>query len=326
MITSLPFVTVVVPAYNASNTIQACWQALQRQSYPAEYYEVLVVDDASRDDTVAKLLAVGGVALQAGKLGKSGARNYGARQARGNIVLFTDCDCQAEPDWIRQMVLPFLVQPQVVGVKGAYFSHQTNWVARFTQVECEERYDQMARQRAHINFIDTYAAAYRRATFLQMGGFDESLPELEDQDFSFRLAKQGYQMVFNPQARVWHQHTTSARAYFWRKYRIARWKPLIVQRYPERLWQDSRTPQTLKLQMLFCLPFWGLLPTLGWQFGRRLWFASALAFGLTCLPFLRRTARRDAAILPATLPLLLLRATALAAGYLWGLLRRPTVR
>ena len=51
-----------------------------------------------------------------------------------------------------------------------------------------------------IDFIDTYSAAYRKEVFIQNGGFDESfrVPSVEDQEFSFRLARKGYRMVFEP--------------------------------------------------------------------------------------------------------------------------------
>ncbi len=310
--------SVIIPAYNAAQTITACVRALQEQTLPREQYEIVVVDDGSTDETAVLAQTAGATVLQPGKSGKSGSRNAGAAAASGDILLFTDADCEPQPDWITQMITPFALDSAVVGVKGAYLSRQTGWVARFTQVEVEERYDLM-RQQTAINFVDTYAAAYRRTVFLQNGGFDTTLPEVEDQDLSFRLAARGYKMVFAPDARVWHQHITSARRYFQRKFVIAEWKVLMVHRYPQRLWSDSRTPQLLKLQMVLALwlpfilvgwgvyrPFFALLPLWG------------IAFVVACLPFLLKSARRDAAILPIVLPMLLLRATALVYGYVYG--------
>jgi lipopolysaccharide/colanic/teichoic acid biosynthesis glycosyltransferase/glycosyltransferase involved in cell wall biosynthesis len=311
-------ISIVIPAYNAAHTIESCLRALQQQT-TAESTEIIVVDDASTDDTVAVATAVGARVISQGKLGKSGARNAGARAAKGEILLFTDADCEPLPDWVEQMLTPFRQDPEVVGAKGAYYSRQTELVARFTQVEVEERYDRMRKQPT-TNFIDTYAAAYKRDIFLENGGFDTNLPELEDQDFSFRLAAKGYKMVFVPEARVYHRHTVSAVHYFRRKFAIGKWKAMLVHRHPERLVSDSRTPQLLKVQMGFVL----LLPLvliasllwspLGWVV-----LAVFVGFIISCLPFLIKTAQRDLPVITIALPMLFLRAASLAYGYVYGI-------
>ncbi|NLF65517.1 MAG: glycosyltransferase [Chloroflexi bacterium] len=316
-----PFVSIVVPAYNAAGTLAACLDALHAQSYPRDCYEVIVVDDASTDETVQIARRAGAQVVAEGKLGKSGVRNRGAQEARGEIVLFTDADCEPLPTWVETMVAPFRRDPEVVGVKGAYLSRQREPLARFTQVEVEERYDRMARQET-IDFIDTYAAGYRRDLFLEFGGFDETLPEVEDQDLSFRLARAGKKMLFIPDARVYHRHATSVRRYFWRKFAIATWKHLLINRYPERFLSDSRTPQSLKVQMGLALLMTLLaVPALFAPAARRALAGVSVAFLLACFPFLRKAARRDPAILPFSLVMLWVRAEALVLGYLKGILK-----
>ena len=108
--------SVVIPAYNAERTIVTCIQALQNQTVPADQVEIIVVDDGSTDNTVACAKATGVKVLTPGKAGKSGVRNAGAFAAQGEIVLFTDSDCEPRPDWIEQMVQPFCDDPDVVGV------------------------------------------------------------------------------------------------------------------------------------------------------------------------------------------------------------------
>ena len=282
---------------------------------------VIVVDDASTDETVQIARRAGAQVVAEGKLGKSGVRNRGAQEARGEIVLFTDADCEPLPTWVETMVAPFRRDPEVVGVKGAYLSRQREPLARFTQVEVEERYDRMARQET-IDFIDTYAAGYRRDLFLEFGGFDETLPEVEDQDLSFRLARAGKKMLFIPDARVYHRHATSVRRYFWRKFAIATWKHLLINRYPERFLSDSRTPQSLKVQMGLALLMTLLaVPALFAPAARRALAGVSVAFLLACFPFLRKAARRDPAILPFSLVMLWVRAEALVLGYLKGILK-----
>src|SRR5205823_3073625 len=144
------------------------------------------------------------------------------------------------------------------GAKGTLLTIQPEPVARFTQIEYEDRYDRM-RARPQIDFIDMGSAAYRRDVMLGIGegGFDTSYPgaSVEDQEFSFRLAKRGCDLRFVEEAKVYHRHPTTLRAYVRRKFNIGRWKVLVHVRHPERVISDSHTPPSLKVQLLL---FWGL--------------------------------------------------------------------
>ena len=315
-----PRASVIVPAYNSETTIGGCLRALQNQTYPRQRYEIIVVDDGSEDKTAEVALETGAKVISPGKLGRSGARNLGAQKASGEIILFTDSDCEPISTWIELMIAP-LQDREVAGVKGAYWSRQQELVARFTQVEVEERYRRMA-QRDSINFVDTYAACYRRDIFLAHNGFDESVFVDEDQELSFRLSRRGYKMVFVPNARVFHLHTASVGHYFRRKFEIATWKPLLIKRYPERMISDSRTPQALKIQMGLVLMIIFLAPAgLFSSTARRALAAAILSFLAACLPFIRHAVEYDRDVTIITIPMLWLRAVALAIGYLNGMIR-----
>ena len=92
--------------------------------------------------------------LSQANAGPAAARNYGARLARGAILLFTDADCAPAPDWAERMLAPF-ADPTVAGAKGEYRTHQRELVARFVQQEYQDRYDRMTGQ-PQIDFVDTY--------------------------------------------------------------------------------------------------------------------------------------------------------------------------
>ena len=161
-------VSVIVPAFNAANTIQYCIDALQNQTILSTDYEIIVIDDGS-DDNTWEIVDKNNVHLVSqSKMGPAAARNLGVKCARGSIVLFTDADCVPASNWIEQMLIPF-ESPEVVGAKGVYFSQQREISARFAQLEYEEKYDRL-RPQAYIDFIDTYSAAYRRCVFAGYGG------------------------------------------------------------------------------------------------------------------------------------------------------------
>ncbi len=317
-------ISVIIPAYNAAQTLPSCLQALKAQTAPLESFEVIVVDDGSADDTPHIARAVGVKLITQPNAGAAAARNAGAAAAQGDILLFTDADCVPAPDWVEQMAAPF-ADSAVAGVKGTYKTEQTGLPPRFVQLEYEDKYDRM-RNTAAIDFVDTYSAGYRRSVFLQTGGFDTTFPgaSVEDQEFSFRVAAAGYRLVFAPQAVVSHHHDASPFEYARRKFFIGYWKNLVLRRHPHKLAADSHTPQILKLQVLLA----GLgAAALGLAAALRqikfLWMAlgAVAALLFSGWPFYCKIFRRDKAVLLIAPFMLLLRAASLGAGLLWGFAR-----
>jgi lipopolysaccharide/colanic/teichoic acid biosynthesis glycosyltransferase/glycosyltransferase involved in cell wall biosynthesis len=318
-------VSVIIPAHNAAQTIEECIEALLNQSVPRKEYEVIIVDDGSIDGTATLAQSQGVRVITQPRRGPAAARNAGAEQATGEILLFTDADCVPAPTWIEEMTRPFS-DPEVVGVKGTYLTQQRELVARFVQIEYEDKYDRMARQE-RIDFVDTYSAGYRRDVFLANGGFSTIFPtaSVEDQELSFRLARKGYRMVFAPKARVYHHHDASLEEYIRRKFNIGYWKALLTQWHPERLVRDSHTPQMLKLQILLLgLAALSLLVIPLWP--RSLWIVGGVAalFLVSTLPFVAKTATKDLAVTIASPFLLALRATSLGLGFALGKARFVT--
>jgi lipopolysaccharide/colanic/teichoic acid biosynthesis glycosyltransferase/GT2 family glycosyltransferase len=327
---TFPLVSVIVPAYNAAATLPECLAALQQQDFPRSQYEIIVVDDGSTDATAALAEAAGANVIRQCNAGPAAARNAGALAACGELLLFTDADCAPEPGWLAALAAA-LAQPDVAGAKGAYLTRQTAHVPRFTQLEYEDRYDRMAGA-ASIDFVDTYSAAYRRDVFLTNGGFDTIFPtaSVEDQELSFRLAEKGYRLVFVPEARVYHRHNPTLRAYIRRKFYIGYWKALLAAWHPARMVRDSHTPQTLKVQMGLAAAALGGVALgvaarpVAPKVSRAALAAASIAavgFQVTSIPFLAKVWRRDPRVLPAAKGMLWVRAVALGAGFAAGLVR-----
>ncbi len=335
---SVPFVSVIVPAYNAQATLPLCLAALSAQDYPHHRYEVIIVDDGSQDTTAAIANVAGARVVSQPNAGPAAARNAGAAVAQGELLLFTDADCAPVKGWITALVSVF-ADARVAGAKGAYLTEQRGLVPRFTQLEYEDRYDRMGGAET-IDFVDTYSAAYRRDIFHANAGFDTIFPtaSVEDQELSFRLAEKGYRLVFVAQAQVYHRHNPTLHAYVRRKFYIGYWKALLARWHPTRLVQDSHTPQSLKAQMslaavaLAGAASAGLAGLLGALSAGKIgmWLGDAalaatllavLVFSLTALPFLTKVWRKDRGLLPSAAGLLWVRALALGMGFALGLLR-----
>lgn len=316
--------SVVVPAFNAGATIGALLDSLSRQEGVAFRFEVIVVDDGSRDDTAEVARRYAGVkVLQQPNAGPAAARNRGAREARGDVLVFVDADCEPAPDWLAALVRP-IAENGADAVKGVYRTRQRAWAARFAQLEFEGRYRILARTR-NISFVDSYSAAVRAEAFRAVGGFDPHFPlaDNEDVDFSFKLARQGCKMVFCPQAVVYHRHPGGWRRYLALKLRRAYWRARVYRRFPEMMLSDTYTPQLLKLQVFLMAAF---VPAAAAAF----WWGPAWAvvgglaavFLLTTIPFVVTALVRDPPLVLAAPAALAARAFVFAVGGAAGLLSR----
>ncbi len=296
--TLVPRYSVVVPAYNEQDLIGDCVRAVANQTVSRSDYEIIVVDDASTDSTSDVARAAGAdIVLRARHGGAAAARNAGLQVAHGDIVLFTDADCAPSPDWIARMVAPFS-DPKVVGAKGTYRTRQQGLIPRLVQLEFEIRYERMAKL-THIDFVDTYAAAYRRSVLLAEGGFstDYPVPSAEDVDLSFRLARAGHLLVFVPDAWVEHIHPESLFVYLRRKMRFGYWRALLYLRYPDKIAGDAHTDPALKMQfgLAALAVVFGVGSVLWWPSGVAA-VAMLVAFAATTLPFVRWVWPRDHAV------------------------------
>lgn len=207
-------VSIVVPCYQAETTLGKCLASLigQEADFP---YEVLVVENGSRDRTleVARELAATerGQSLRVlveERPGAYAARNRGLREARGDLVLFTDSDCVAEPGWAGAMVEE-LGKPGVLMVGGEV-------TADPTQSRIVARYGRAATilSQAHTlrhprgPFLQTANLGVRREDAESVDGFDEELYSGGDADFCWRLraARPDGAVRLLPGAEVHHHH------------------------------------------------------------------------------------------------------------------------
>ncbi len=308
-------ISVVIPAYHAERTLPACLNALHRQTLPPD--EIIVVDDGSEDATAEIASQAGAVVISHTNQGPAAARNTGINASHGDLVLFTDSDCEPEETWVERMAQPLL--EGVDGVKGAYRSHQPQPVARLVQCEFEERY-QLLEQHQYIDFIDGHAAGFRKAAVVEVGCFDPGLTENEDVDLSYRLSAAGKRMVFAPNAIVFHSHPDSYSKYFRLKTGRGYWRMLVYRSHPGKAVRDTYTPQLLKLQILLVyLAFASLLLALLDSIFLVGFGIFTVSFLLTTLPFVRLVRRFAPDLVVAAPWFIFVRTIAFSFGILAGL-------
>jgi peptidoglycan/xylan/chitin deacetylase (PgdA/CDA1 family)/GT2 family glycosyltransferase len=191
----LPFVSVVIPAYNEENYLLSCLQSIKRQDYAAEY-EVIVVDNASTDNTAQIARDWGAQVVYESKRSPACARQKGAEVATGKIIAFIDADTRAPAHWLSTIVWRFLCEPEMVALSGPYaysdagkFTRISSYVGNFLNIITDQLFRKVFRKGGAIwgcNF------AVRRSAFWQVGGFDTNIKFYgEEYELSLRLRKAG---------------------------------------------------------------------------------------------------------------------------------------
>jgi glycosyltransferase involved in cell wall biosynthesis len=228
-----PRVSVVVCAYNEERTLEACLESLRHLRYPA--YEVLVVDDGSTDGTraIAERFPEFGLVAQENR-GLSAARNVGIRATRGEIVAFTDADCEVDPDWLGFLVAR-LLEDGFAGVGGPNLPPpEDTWVAEV-----------VARSPggpAHVLLSDVEAEhipgcnmAFWRHRLAEIGGFDPRFRVAgDDVDLCWRLQDAGHRLGFAPAALVWHRRRHTVAAYLRQQQGYGRAEAKLSLKHPAR--------------------------------------------------------------------------------------------
>ena len=199
--------SVVIPTYNRSASLRQTLEALAGQDYAD--YEVIVVDDASTDDTPAMLAAQfpwARVLRHERNRGPAAARNRGVGVATGEVVVFTDDDCAPPADWLSLLASGYARYPLVAGV-GGYLRAPAEMERR----NILARYDWHVARGYGVGSAERLAGfdcpaggtsnmSYRKAILDRVGGFDESFPVAagEDADLKWRICQAGYQLLYVP--------------------------------------------------------------------------------------------------------------------------------
>ncbi|GAB3256918.1 glycosyltransferase [Kineosporia babensis] len=337
------FFSVIVPSYNGLATLGRTLQSLEQQTYPAERFEVIVVDDGSAQDLspVVRPFRARYRRLPVNR-GVAAARNAGLELAVGDVVVGLDDDCVADPDWLRELAKGFR-STDVVGAGGVLRAtvSRTNPMARYLAAKESGTPPLSSSSPGHslgtrllsylrqnrtappapgeiVEVAEIYGgnAAFRTDVLRSVGGWDETMSGVEDTDLCRRikLRRPGARLVSVAGAVVAHEpHMTALRMVR----RALRRGPVTLAYYR----RNGFVPP------IFPTPFVVLLGTLGlaW-FDRHLWIAAPLYALLTpqlLYPWWAHRAWQSRRPHPLLYPYLqLLEESAVVAGLLRGYLQR----
>ena len=215
--------SIIIPTRERQAQLAACLDAVAELRYPGARFEVVVVDDGSRE-SVESVVAPRRERLRITLLRQPGAgpalaRNRGAEVARGRFLAFTDDDCRPAPDWLNRLEACLSSAPEAVVGGRTLNALEDNVFAAASQELLSYLYDYFNQDPFRSWFLASNNFALAVESFRSVGGFDPSYPTAaaEDRDLCDRLRAGGHSMVFAPDALVYHLHPLNL-ATFWSKH------------------------------------------------------------------------------------------------------------
>ena len=217
--TALPCASIIIPNYNGWRFLPTCLDSLRQQT--VQGFEIIVVDNASTDDSVALLRQqypeVQIIVLKDNRSFFTGAVNTGIRAAHAQVVFLLNNDTEADPRCLEALLAGLAAHPEcgMAAAKMRLFDRRDTLNAagdvygtdgipgnRGVWEKDQGQYDDVA----YVFSPCGGAGAYRQSLFAAIGSFDEDLVGYcEDVDLGWRAQLQGYQCLFVPHAVIYHR-------------------------------------------------------------------------------------------------------------------------
>lgn len=227
-----PFVSVVICSYNGSKTIRQTLEAVTRLHYSR--YEVIVINDGSRDATPQIAAEYGVKLISIPNGGLSNARNVGWRHARGVIVAYLDDDAVPDAHWLGYLVTG-LLRSEFDGICGPNLSPPDDGFI----AQCV---DHSPGNPTHVLIDDREAEhlpgcnmAFWRKRIEALGGFDATFRIAgDDVDFCWRMQEKGWKLGFSAAAVVWHHRRGTIKTYWKQQMNYGRAEAMLERKWPAK--------------------------------------------------------------------------------------------
>jgi len=179
-------VSIIIPAYNEEKCLPLCLSSISELDWPEDNIEVIVVDNGSTDNTRVIAERFNTIILRDDEKTVSGLRNLGVSRARGEIIAFVDADCIVAGDWLKCAEKYFNRPDLAAWGAPPDIPEKPTWVQKAWYI-LRKRESAVET----VSWLESMNLFVKKQTFLDIGGFDESLVTCEDVDLSYRLSKYG---------------------------------------------------------------------------------------------------------------------------------------
>ncbi len=194
----LPMVSVIIPVYNDNDRLKLCLDLLQKQSYPSDKIEIIVVDNGS--DVMPDFIDgryTNVRLLSEAKKSSYAARNKGINASIGEVLAFTDADCQPDADWVRNGVKALLSQEKdiIAGGPVKLIYHISDKPNACELLETAFNFNQKEYIRK-MHYTVTANLFARRRVFDKVGFFNDNVKSGGDQEWGKRAFDMGYDIIY----------------------------------------------------------------------------------------------------------------------------------
>ena len=196
-----PFVSIIIPVFNEEGVISKTLKAILEMDYPRDKLEVIVVDDESKDATIAEIKTISDKRIKIiynkhVGIGNSSAKNAGIKAAKGELIATVDSDSFPMPNALKNIVSHFTDKSVMAATAAIRVHKPKNILETIQSVE----YALGTVSRRLIGFLDSVTvtpgplSVYRRELFEKVGNFDtQNLAE--DQELAFRIQSKNYKII-----------------------------------------------------------------------------------------------------------------------------------
>lgn len=270
--TDYPFVSVLVPAHNEAIVIVKTIQSLLRFNYPADRYEIIVINDNSSDNSAVLLqklkeqnlnrqFTIINTDVTNGGKGKSNALNIGLKQCRGDFVAVYDADNTPERDALRYLMNDLIANPKLGAVIGKFRTRNrhVNLLTKFINVETlsHQWMSQAGRwQLLHLCTIPGTNFIIRRDLLETIGGWDTKALA-EDTELSFRVYMNGFLIKFQPKAVTWEQEPERLSVWFKQRSRWVKGNIYVILKNVRLLF--NKKAKKIRFDILYYIAIYFLL-------------------------------------------------------------------
>jgi glycosyltransferase involved in cell wall biosynthesis len=192
-ITNLPTVSVIIPTFNRAETILAAVVSVINQSYPVT--EIIVVDDCSQDNTRGVLASIQDSRLRIVRSqkqsGAAAARNLGVKHAKGLWIAFQDSDDYWFAHKLEKQMELVKNFPDAILYYSRFIQYYAGKIELVPHQSFKHTSGFVKDDLLLSNFVSTQTILMKRSCFEDVGGFNESLPALEDWEFALRVTSLG---------------------------------------------------------------------------------------------------------------------------------------
>ncbi len=178
--------SVIIPAYNEEKYIGRCLESLNNQNYKG-FLEVIVVNNASTDDTRKVAESYGVKVVDESQKGISYALRKGCLEAKGDIFVFTDADTELPENWILKINKKFQEDETLLSIGGPYLFYDADIAINFLMKQFVFRiYKKLA-----PNILPCVNMAVKREVYETVGGFNPEINWGQDIDLSKKIKQHG---------------------------------------------------------------------------------------------------------------------------------------